>query len=217
MTSFPRKPEDFGMQHSPLSYKEKAFEVASIEDVVRLELTRLRQQFDSMGMMGYGVAVLRDGDGLIKQLVPFGNKITDVGDEFYEKRGIAGINTNGVVAPNVPTGMRLGTGVTAEAKNGAGGAIVTYVTASQVAFDATYPTSTNLGAGLGWQARFQSAWAAGVATASGIAEAVITNETPITNVAGAVANTVARALLSPTVNKGGTDTLTVTWDHKFLG
>lgn len=191
---------------------------AQIRDILTLENRKARGVYgDTLGMYGVGVAVLRGEDGVIKDIIGFHNKITDVGDEFYAKRGIAGINTNGVTATAVPTGMRLGTGVTAEAKNGVGGAIVTYVAASSLAFDATYPTITNLGAGLGWQARYQTLWAAGVATASGISEAVITNETPLTNVAGTAANTIARALLTPVVNKGASDTLTVTWDHKFLG
>jgi hypothetical protein len=197
--------------------KQRSGEQAAIRDILALENRKARAAFEGLGMYGVGVAVLRDGYGDLLDVIGFHNKITDIGDEFYAKRGIASINSNGVTAPAIPTGMRLGTGSTAESKAGAGAAIVTYVTASQVAFDSTYPTITNLGTGLGWQARFQSSWAAGVATATGIAEAVITNETPITNVAGTAANTIARALLSPTVNKGASDTLTVTWDHKFLG
>lgn len=112
------------------------------------------------------------------------------------------------------TGMRLGTGTTAVAKNGAGAAIVTYVTGSQKALDATYPTSA---AASGRRIRYFVTWGAGVATANGIAEAVITNETPLSDVAGTAANTIARALISPTVNKAAGDTLTIQWDHTILG
>jgi hypothetical protein len=120
----------------------------------------------------------------------------------------------GLTLGNV-TGMRLGTGTTAVAKTGAGAAIVTYVTASQLALDATYPLSTLNGSSR--RIRYFVTWAAGVATANGIAEAVITNETPLSNVAGTAANTIARALLSPTVNKAAGDTLTVDWAHDLLG
>jgi hypothetical protein len=112
------------------------------------------------------------------------------------------------------TGMRLGTGTTAVAKNGAGAAIVTYVTGSQHALDATYPLSASAS---GRRIRYFVTWAAGEATANSIAEAVITNETPLSNVAGTAANTIARALLSPVVNKAAGDTLTVQWDHTLLG
>lgn len=197
--------------------RQSSGDAAAIADIFAVENKKARAAYEDLGMWGVGVAVLRDESGFLKDVVGFHNKITDVGDEFYAKRGIASINSNGVTAPNVPTGMRLGTGVTAESKAGAGAAIVTYTTGSSVAFDATYPTITNLGSGLGWQARWQTTWAAGIATANSIAEAVITNETALTNVAGTAANTISRALLSPTVNKGASDTLTVTWDHKFLG
>lgn len=194
-----------------------AQDLAVIKDVLWSATKSAHSKYDGLRMFGVGVAVVRDWEGLIKDIVAFDNLITDIGDEFYAKRGIASINSNGVTAPNVPTGMRLGTGSTAVAKNGAGAAIVTYQTGSSIAFDSTYPTITNLGAGLGWQARWQTTWAAGIATASGLAEAVITNETALTNVAGTAANTISRALLSPTVNKGASDSLVVTWDHKFLG
>lgn len=113
------------------------------------------------------------------------------------------------------TGMRLGTGATAAAKTGAGAAIVTYVTGSNKAPDASFPTSA-----LNSSSRritYQSSWAAGVATASGIAEAVMTFESPLTDVAGTAANTIARAVLASTVNKGASDTLQVTWTQDLLG
>lgn len=120
----------------------------------------------------------------------------------------------GLTLPTV-TGMRLGTGTTAVAKTGAGAAIVTYVTASQVAIDATWPQSSLFGSSR--RIEYRTTWNAGVATANDIAEAVITNETPLSNVAGTAANTISRALLSPTVNKGADDTLTITWRHDILG
>ena len=100
----------------------------------------------------------------------------------------------------------------------AGSAASTYPgVASQHALDATWPTLTNLGTGVGWRIQYKVTYAAGEATVTGLAEVVLTNETPITNVAGTAANTIARALLSPTVNKGASDTLAITWNHDFLG
>ena len=159
---------------------------------------------------GHGVAILRDPSGLLKAKIRFGNLITQVGDEYYGERA-AGIAS----PPDQVTGMRLGTGSTAPAKTGAGAAIVTYVSGSNVAIDGGFPTSALQGSAR--RITWESSWGAGVATANGIAEVVLTNETPLTNVAGAAANTIARALLSPTVDKAADDTLTVTWHHDLLG
>lgn len=149
--------------------------------------------------------------GLILKLrVEAENLVTQVGDQYYGERA-AGIAS----PPAQVTGMRLGTGTTAVAKTGAGAAIVTYVTASNVAITGGFPTSALNGSSR--RIQWQSSWGAGVATANGIAEAVVTNETPLTNVAGAAANTIARVLLSPVINKGATDTLQLTWNHDLLG
>lgn len=113
------------------------------------------------------------------------------------------------------SGMRLGTGTTAVAKTGAGAAIVTYVSGSNVAIDGGFPTSALSGSSR--RIQYKTTWGAGVATASGIAEVVLTFEQPLTDVAGTAANTVSRALLSPVVNKGASDTLAVTWNHDLLG
>lgn len=115
------------------------------------------------------------------------------------------------------SGMRLGTGATAAAKTGAGAAIVTYTpaTTSSKALDSGFPTSALNGSSR--RIQYKTSWAAGEATITGLAEVVITIEQPLTDVAGTAANTISRALLSPTVNKGASDTLAVTWNHDLLG
>jgi len=179
-------------------------------------LERRRAPSDLCGIRGHGVARLwtpslfHSGKLLLAQQVEFENLVTEIGDQYYGERA-AGIGS----PPNQVTGMRLGTGSTAVAKTGAGAAIVTYVTASQVVITGGFPTSSKPSSAR--RIQWQSLWGAGVATASGIAEAVITNENPLTNVAGTAANTVSRALLAPTVNKGASDTLTITWNHDLLG
>lgn len=165
---------------------------------------------DETAIKGTVVAQVFGPDGELKAEVVTENLITDTGDTYYASRGAGG-------APVAPTGMRLGTGATAPSKNGPGAAIVTYVAASNKALDANFPTSASRGAGLGARITWQATWGAGLATANGIAEVVLTNESPLTNVAGAAGNTLARALLNPTVNKGANDTLVVTWYHDFLG
>lgn len=168
---------------------------------------------DAAGIHGWGVAALYNEDMALKELDLFNNLITNVGDEYYAERA-AGIAS----PPNQVTGMRLGTGVTAVAKNGIGGAIVTYVTGSNKAIDATFPTSNNTQSGaVACRIQWKTTWAAGEATANSISEVVITNETPLTNVAGTAANTISRALLGTVVNKAAGDTLAITWNHDLLG
>lgn len=159
---------------------------------------------------GWAAAVLRGPDGEIKFEDIYFNLITQVGDQYYGERA-AGIAS----PPGQVTGERLGTGTTAVAKTGAGAAIVTYVSGSQAAIAGGFPTSalSSSSRRIAWQ----SAWAAGVATNAALAEAVITNESPLTDVAGTAANTIARLLLSPTINKAAGDSLTLTWNHDILG
>lgn len=159
---------------------------------------------------------LRDEDGHLKGLGAQANLITDTGDQWFGERaaGIAG-------PPAQVTGMKLGTGTTAVAKTGAGAAIVTYagtgITASK-AIDGTWPQSSQPGgAGTARQIQWRTSWAAGQVTVSALAEVVITNETALADDAGNAGNTLSRALLSPTVNKGSTDTLVITWNWLVLG
>jgi hypothetical protein len=111
-------------------------------------------------------------------------------------------------------GMKLGTGSTAVAKNGAGAALVTYTSGSQQAFDATWPQSSSSS---GRRIQYKTTYAAGTATASGLNEVVIVNENVFADATTAAANTISRALLSPVVNKGASDSLAITWNHTLLG
>lgn len=192
--------------------RAKFGEILAVERGIDLD------EFERAHMHGIGWYTLTDSKGRLQDLGVFANKITDVGDEYYVKRGIAAVAPAAPADVNKITGMRLGTGSTAPSKAGAGAAIVTYPgTATQKALDASFPVASNLGTGVGWRAQYKTTWGAGEATVSGLAEVVLTNETPLTNVAGTAANTIARALLSPVVNKGASDTLAVTWNHDFLG
>lgn len=169
-----------------------------------------RPQDDRAGLNGWLEVDLFDEDGQLKLHLVVKNLITQVGDQYYGERA-SGIGS----PPAQVSGMRLGTGTTAVAKTGAGAAIVTYVTGSSIAIDGGFPTSALSGSSR--RIQWKTTWAAGIATASAIAEVVITNEASLTNVAGTTANTVSRALLSPTVNKAAGDTLAVTWNHDLLG
>lgn len=154
-------------------------------------------------------------DGTLKDSREGHNLITDAGDLYYAGKAIAAISPANASAPTAMSGMKLGTGTTAVAKAGAGGALVTYLSGSNAAFDATYPQTSNLGAGLGVTAVYKTTWGAGVATNSAITEAVIVNDAG-TNATTSAANTASRIVFTA-IDKQAADTLAITWSHKFLG
>lgn len=140
----------------------------------------------------------------------FDNLITQIGDQYYGERA-AGIAS----PPAQVTGMQLGTGTTAVAKTGAGAAIVTVVTSSLVAIDSGFPTSALSGSSR--RIQWKVTWAAGVATSNNISEVALVNQSTATQTAAPASATIARALLSPVVNKAAGDTLAITWHHDLLG
>jgi hypothetical protein len=171
---------------------------------------------DQLVLKGYGVAELFNQDDELIRVVQFENLITDAGDLYIAQKIITGISPANPSAPTAMTGMKLGTGATAAAKSGAGGALVTYLSGSNVTFDATYPQTANLGAGLGVNAVYRCTWAAGVATNGAITEVVIVNDAA-TNATSTAGNTASRALFGSAINKTATDSLVVTWNWKALG
>lgn len=194
---------------------------SGLRDAWQEALSLSRALPEGIGMVGYGVAELTGPDpvdGLMrpKLLIPFTNLITDAGDAYYAAKGIVGIAPATAAAPTAANGMKLGTGTTASAKNGAGAsASGTFVTGSNLAFDATYPQVASLGAGLGVNVVYKTTWAPGVATNATINEVMVVND-QATAANASAANTYARAVIS-TVNKAAADNLSVTWNQKFLG
>lgn len=143
------------------------------------------------------------------------NLITTAGDEYYAKKGIAGISPANPAAPTAANGMKLGTGATAASKSGGGAALGSYISGSNVVFDATYPSAAAVGGDGGWNATYRTTWPAGTATNSAITEAVIVNDQG-TNATSTAANTYARVTFTA-INKTSQDSLVITWTHKFLG
>lgn len=190
-------------------------DIQRLEDAVTIAMERARGFTSEVGIVGYGIIELRGPDGELKQVEPFANLITDAGDQYVAKKAIVAIGPANPSAPTAANGMKLGTGTTAAAKSGAGGALVTYLTASNKAFDSGYAQSEDLGAGNGWNAVHKTTWAAGEATNSAITEAVIINDSG-TNATSTAANTYSRVVFTA-VNKGASDTLAITWKYKFLG
>jgi hypothetical protein len=162
---------------------------------------------DWFRIQGCGFWVLITRSGLVVGHGEFDNLITQVGEQVYMERG-SGIATT----PATPAGMRLGTCDDRPAKTGAGAHIGSYIQGSAVPLDAGYPSSSLVGTKR--RVSYAATWPEGVATASGIIEVVLTNEMPLTNVAGVEANTLARALLRPGITKPADRQLRITWYHE---
>lgn len=166
---------------------------------------------DRFGLIGYGTAELLDGDGRTLLLVPFANLITDNGDLWYASKATTSTPPSNNAEPTDLTGMQIGSGSTAVTKAGAGSAMVTLLAGQ--AFDATFPSTNNLGAGLGVEGVYKTTYAAGTGTGT-VNEATITNGTIGT--ASTAGNTISR-VLTGAITKGASDSLAITWRHKFLG
>ena len=186
---------------------------SALRDAITTSLDMAREvSRDRVGIVGYGVAELYGPDGELLLARPFANLITDVGDLYYAQQAFAGIPpVNGTGAATKVTGMQIGSGVTAVAKSGAGGGMVTFLAGQ--ANDASYPQTNNLGAGLGVEVVYKATYAAGTGTGT-VNEAVITNGT--IGSSSATANTLAR-ILTGAITKAAGDSLAITWRHKFLG
>lgn len=179
---------------------------AAVLDEVSAVMDRGRPADDAVRIMGVVEAVLTGPDGEVKGRCVARNLVTSVGDQLYASRGA------GLTSSALPTGMKLGTGSTAVAKSGSGSALTTYLSGSNKAFDATFPSAT------GGVATYKRTYAAGEATtASPITEVVIVTETISNDDTSTEAETVSRALLTGIGSKGASDTLTITWTHTILG
>ena len=161
----------------------------------------------AVSIRGWARVRLQHPDGT-ETVQTVGNLVTQYGDQFYGERAA------GVGSHNAPSGMRLGTGTTAAAKTGDGAAIVTYLSTSSKALTGTPASALESGKR---RITYSVTWAAGDATNSAISEAVITNESTVTNVAGTAANTISRIVFSPAINKGADDALLIDWFHDLLG
>lgn len=180
---------------------------AVLGDTVVKDWSRgLRSKFDIRANVQ---VVLHDRNGQVKHREVGENLVTDYGDDMIATRIFDD-------AVNIVTGMKLGTGTTAASKSGAGSAIVTYISGSQEALDAT-ATDSDLGGGSGHRATFVCTWIAGDVTNGAIAEVVLTNQTALADDAGAAGNTVARYVFGSTIDKQAGDSLEVTWNIDILG
>lgn len=159
-----------------------------------------------MGLRGVVIAEVRGPDGKLKQREVTHNLVTDQGDDFAKSAIYTGAYTT--------WGMKLGTAETAAAKNGAGSFIATgdYISGSAQALDDSTPkegASGNI-------CQFRNQWAAGEATNATINRVAIVDNTSDAGEADAT-HTFAIAKFASTIDKGASDTLTVTWNVTVLG
>lgn len=177
-------------------------------------MRRLRRRLtDGFAIAGWGVVTIRNADGRIARQFEFTNLVTTIGDQHAAKR-VAGIS---VTSPN---GMKLGTGSTTPSKSGSGAALGTYESGTNVLFDSGFPTVTAMsGTDTGYLVTYQATWPSGTGPATGLQEVAMVTDAE-TNATSSAANTIARAALlvsgSP-FDIDATQTITVTWRHKYLG
>lgn len=161
---------------------------------------------DKTTLKGVVIAVVRGPDGKIKQKMVTHNLVTDQGDDFAKSAMYTGAYTT--------WGMKLGTASTAAAKSGAGSfqAVGDYIAASAQALDDSTPKE----GAAGGICQFRNQWAAGEATNADINRVSIVDNTTNAGEADAT-HTYAIAVFSGAINKGASDTLTVTWNVTYLG
>jgi hypothetical protein len=170
---------------------------------------------ESSGATGLVVVTLIDADGRIKSQQTVRNLITDAGDQYHVKRIAAGVVPLASADVTKVTGMKLGTATTAASKSGSGAALGTYVAGSAVVFDTGFPTTENLGGGLGWTVTYQCTFGAGIGTSAALTEVALVTDAAA-DATSVAANTVARVVFAATP-KAAADTLAVGWAHKQLG
>jgi len=168
---------------------------------------------DHTRIKSHAIIQLFGPDGELKHEQRVDNLITTACDEYYAKRGGAGVSPAAPADVTKVDGMKLGTGATAAAKSGAGAALVTYESGSNNPFDSTFPDFVDLSGDTGWQIRYRTTWAAGDVTEAALTEAVITKDST-TDATSTAANTISRVVFSA-INKTASDTLIVTWLHTF--
>jgi hypothetical protein len=184
-----------------------------MRDAFDIAMDRARVLREQFGIYGWGWIELRDPHGHLIEVQSFANAITTAGDEYYAKRGVAGIGTPNLSQPTLMNGMKLGTGTTAAAKSGAGAALVTYESASNNLFDTTHPATVDETGDTGWSAEYKNTWGAGDVTETALTEAVIVNDAN-TDATSSAANTISRVVFTA-INKGASDSLAITWKHTF--
>jgi hypothetical protein len=175
------------------------------QEFIQNQFKQLRAE-GKVGLWGVVLAELRDKNGKLKQRKIVQNLVTDQGDIFAAQAMYTAAYSG--------WGMKLGTATTTAAKNGAGSYIASgdYISGSAKALDDSTPKAgaTND------IVQFRRLFAAGEATNSNINRVSICDNTTDGAEADAT-GTYAISVFSGAINKGASDTLTVTWNVTYLG
>lgn len=177
-----------------------------VDTLVTDEFNKMRVE-GRIGLWGVVVAELRGPDGKLKQRKVVQNLVTAQGDKF----AAAAFFT----AAYATWGMKLGTATTAAHKSNAGAANIPaadYIDASAKALDDSTPKA----GATADIVQFRRLYAAGEATNATINRVSIVDNTTNAGEADGT-HTFAIAVFSGAINKGASDTLTVTWNVTLLG
>jgi hypothetical protein len=159
---------------------------------------------------GHVVVVLEGPLG--RRVFETDNLVTSAGDVHYAQRAAAGTTTN------VFDALVLGTGSATPAKADTYAAL-TPVSGSLKRFDAGYPKANDLDAGNTGKGTtvttYRVTYGASEANASNISRLAITNFQ--NGSPGSSEPLLCHAAFGSAFTKTGTDTLTVYWNHTFLG
>ncbi len=160
------------------------------------------------GLRGWVVAEVHGPDGKLKQHLETHNLVTEQGD-FFAAKAIYSATYFGA-----GWGMKLGTATTAASKDGAGSyiAVGDYIAGSAQALDDSTPKA----GGTDDDVVFRRLWADGEGTNATINRVAIVDNTTGAGEADAT-HTYAISVFGSAINKGASDTLTVTWTITYLG
>jgi hypothetical protein len=169
---------------------------------------------DTGKISGVVTYTLFDVNGKVKQSGTVSNLITNQGDDYYVDRlSDAGAGT--------AKQFSLGTGAGTPAKGDTWVSGYFSNNGTAVAGSGAVAVTTHPTGGSENTLRYSGTFTAGYATQSGITRIGLSNMNPASDGNGTPNGTttmfIAHAILDPTVNKGASDTLAVTWDHTFLG
>jgi len=164
------------------------------------------------GLKGIVRYQLFDKDGNLKQEGKGCNIITTQGDRYYVDQ----LSDIGAVAVKL---IALGTGTNDVAKADTWVSGFYADNGTVTAGGGSVIAKTNAGTPANLQ--YVGTFAAGYATQDGITRAILTDLDPSADgngtPNGSTTFCVAHGTISPTVNKGASDTLVITWDVTFLG
>lgn len=170
--------------------------------------------YDKSAIKGVIRYTLFDKDGNIKQQGETRNIVTNQGDDYYVDRLS---DAGGGTAKQ----FSLGTGTATVGKSDTWVSGYFSNNGTAIAGSGAVAVTTHPTAGSENTLRYTGTFVPGYATQDGISRIGLSNMAPAADGNGTPNATttffIAHGTITPTVNKGASDSLVVTWDHIFLG